>query len=164
MYSSKNILGVNPVMMNYKTRCNKNRPATRPARYTLVWPDRFFGYSLWWQKNRKKRSGHVRLRAKVAMEEGLLTVWICQRIGQSWSVNEYCYNLGFARTRSHILCSCYRSNEEWWSRKCFLANYINKGDSWKFSTANDSQHMVDAVVLHMLNIDIINSTMQSILC
>ena len=29
---------------------------------------------LWWQKNRKTRSGHARLHARVAMEEGLLSV------------------------------------------------------------------------------------------
>ena len=31
------------------------------------------------------------LRARVAIEEGLLSVWVTQSIGQSWSVNKYCY-------------------------------------------------------------------------
>ena len=68
MYFSENLLGVNPVVMNYKIRHSKNRP----VRYSPVWPDRFFGY-LWWQKN-GTRSGHARLNARVAMEEGLLSV------------------------------------------------------------------------------------------
>ena len=42
MYFSENLPGINPVVMNYKIRHNKNQPATRPARYSLVWPDRFF--------------------------------------------------------------------------------------------------------------------------
>ena len=41
MYFSKNILGVNPVVMNYKIKPNKNRPAMWPARYSLVWPNYF---------------------------------------------------------------------------------------------------------------------------
>ena len=47
------------MVINYKMRHNKNQP----ARYSLVW-------YLWWQKNRKTWSGHARL----AMEEGLLSV------------------------------------------------------------------------------------------
>ena len=42
MYFSKNIPGVKPVVMNYKITHIKNRPATRPARCSLAWPDRFF--------------------------------------------------------------------------------------------------------------------------
>ena len=71
---SENLLGVNPVVMNYKIRHNKNRPTTRPARYRLLWSDHFFCYYLWWKKNGKTWSGHARLHARVAMEEGLLSV------------------------------------------------------------------------------------------
>ena len=67
MYFSENLLGVNPVVMNYKIKLMKNRPATSPERYSLAWPDQFFRY-LWWHKNGKTRSGH----ARVAIEEGLL--------------------------------------------------------------------------------------------
>ena len=74
MYFSKNILGINPVVMNYKIIHNKNQPAMRPVRYGLVWPDHFFRYYLWWQKNGKTQSVHVRLHARIAMEEGLLSV------------------------------------------------------------------------------------------
>ena len=69
-FSTENLLEVNPVVTNYKIRHNENRP----ARYSLVWPDHFSRYYLWWQKNGKMRSGHVRLRARVAMEKGLLSV------------------------------------------------------------------------------------------
>ena len=89
MYFSKNILGVNPVVINYKIRHNNNRSVTRPARNSLEWPDHFFRYYLWWQKNGKTRSGYERLHARVAMEEGLLSVWVSQSIGQLRSVDEY---------------------------------------------------------------------------
>ena len=42
--------------------------------YSFAWPDHFFHYYLWWQKNGKTQSGHARLHARVAMEEGLLSV------------------------------------------------------------------------------------------
>ena len=70
MYFSAENLTVNPVVMNYKIRYNENRP----SRYSLTWPDCFFCYYLWWQKNRKTWSGHARLCARVAMEEGFLSV------------------------------------------------------------------------------------------
>ena len=69
-FSSENLPGVNPVVINYKIRHNKNRL----VRYSLAWPDCFFRYYLWWQKNGKTRSGHARLRARVATEEGLHSV------------------------------------------------------------------------------------------
>ena len=71
-------------------------------RGSLVWLDCFFLYYLWLQKNEKTQSGHTRLCARVAMEEGLLSVWVGQSIGQSQSVDEYCYllNLGFASLNS----------------------------------------------------------------
>ena len=61
-----NLLEVSPVVMNYKMRHNKNRP----ARYSLVW-------YLWWQMKWKNTFGTcVRLHARVAMEEGLLSVCV----------------------------------------------------------------------------------------
>ena len=51
----------------------------------------FSDITLWWQKNRTTQSGHVRLRARVAMEEDLLSAWVSQSIGQSRSVDENCY-------------------------------------------------------------------------
>ena len=59
-------------------------------------------YYLWWQKNGKTWSEHARLRTRVAMDEGLLSVWVSQSIGQSRSVDENCYllNSGFASTMS----------------------------------------------------------------
>ena len=115
MYFSENLPGVNPVVMTYKIRHNKNRPATRPTRSSLVWPDRFFCYYLWWQKNRKTRSGHARLRARVTIEEGLLSVWVSQSIGQSWSANEYCYTFSILDLweqghKSYV--ASYRPNKE----------------------------------------------------
>ena len=100
-FSAENLPGVNPVVMNYKIRHSKNQTATRPARYSLMLPDLFSRYHLWWQKNGKTRCGYVRLRARVAMEEGLLSVCISQSMSQSRSVDEYCYllNSGYVRTR-----------------------------------------------------------------
>ena len=65
-------LEVSPVMMNYKMRHNKSRP----ARDSLVWPDHFFPLLIFVvaEKWKNTRSGHARLRARVAMEEGLLSV------------------------------------------------------------------------------------------
>ena len=87
-----------PYSAALEMRYNKNQP----VRYSLVSPDHFSVITLWWQKNRKTQSGHVRLHARVAMEEGLLSVWVSQSIGQSQSVDENCYllNSGFARTMS----------------------------------------------------------------
>ena len=67
-----------PVAMNYKMRHNKNRP----ARYNLVW-------HLWWQINGKTQSGHERLNARVAMEEGLLSACELTRalVNHSQSMN-----------------------------------------------------------------------------
>ena len=70
MYLSKSIL----VVMNYKMRHNENQPVMRPAKHSLTWLDRFFCYYLWLQKNRKTRSGHARLLASVAIEEGLVSI------------------------------------------------------------------------------------------
>ena len=42
MHFAKNIPGVNPVVMNYKIKHNKNWLATRSARYSLVWPKLLF--------------------------------------------------------------------------------------------------------------------------
>ena len=56
------------MVMNYKIR-HKNRP----ARYSLAWPDAFPLLFVVAEKQ-KTRSGHARLRARVAMEEGLLSV------------------------------------------------------------------------------------------
>ena len=71
-YFSKNILWVNPVVMNYKIKHNKNWP----VRYSLAWPDHFFHYYLWWHKTEKHgmdKQGYD-LHARIAVEEGLLSV------------------------------------------------------------------------------------------
>ena len=70
MYFSKNIPGVNLVVMNYKIRHNKNQPATRPARYSLRGQSAFSVIIC----GGKTRSGHARLRARVEMEEGSFSV------------------------------------------------------------------------------------------
>ena len=68
MYFSDNLPGVNPVVMNYKIRHNKNQS---PG-YSPVWPDCFFIIIF---GGRKTRSGDVwLLHVRVAMEEGLLSV------------------------------------------------------------------------------------------
>ena len=61
------------MIMNYKMRHNKNQP----ARDSLVWPlaRPFFPLLIFVVADEwKTRSGHARLRARVAMEEGLLSV------------------------------------------------------------------------------------------
>ena len=138
-FSAENLLGVNPVVMKYKIRHSKNRTATRPARYSLVLPDLFSRYHLWWQKNGRTRSGHARVRARVAMEEGLLSVCVSQSMSQSRSVDEYCYllNSGFARTRWHILCSySYRANEALAIPQMFSCELHPQ----KFSSVDDFQY------------------------
>ena len=72
MYFSEKLPGVNPVVMSYKIRHSKNQPATRPARYSVSWPDLIplFVMAEKW----KTQYGHARLRARVAMEEGLFSV------------------------------------------------------------------------------------------
>ena len=125
--------------MNYKIRYSKNQPAMRP-----VWPDHFFHY-FWWQKNGKTRSAHARLHTTVAMEEG--SVWVSQSIvncGQSMKVATF--STRDLRTRSQILCSYSRIaigwTKNWWSCECFLVNYVNEGDSRKFSSMDDSRYTV----------------------
>ena len=84
MYFSKNI----PVVINYKIRNNKNRPATRPARYSLAWPDRFSRYYLWWQKNGKTQSELARLHASVAMEKACLVYEIARALNGSVAIGQ----------------------------------------------------------------------------
>ena len=102
-WQSKEYSGVNLVVMNYNKRISQQWG----QRGMVLRGQTAFSHCLRWQKNGKAWSGHARLRARVAMGEGLLSVWVSQSIGQLWSVNKYCYllNSGFARTRSQILCS-----------------------------------------------------------
>ena len=114
-FSTENLLRVNSVLMNYKIRHSKNRPAARPVMYSHALPNRFSHYYLWWLKNGKTWSGHARLHARVAMEEGLPQCVVSQSIGQSRSLDDYCYLLdsGFVRIGSQVLCSySYQANEE----------------------------------------------------
>ena len=60
MYFSENLPGVNPLVMNYKTRLNKNQP----ARYSLAWPDRFLLLFVMAEKW-KNTSGYTRLYVRV---------------------------------------------------------------------------------------------------
>ena len=96
-------------------------------KYSLAWPGQVLvSVTLWWQKNGNTRSGHVRLSARVAMVEGLLSVY------QLRLVDEYCYkyflNLEFARARSQMLCS-YLAIGRTRIGDPFLVNYVNEGDS-----------------------------------
>ena len=66
------------MVMNHKIRIGQ------PARYirlgiVLLGQTTFpLLIILWWQKNEKRWSGHVRLLARVAKEEGLLNVRVSQ--------------------------------------------------------------------------------------
>ena len=104
---SGNLPRVNPVVMNYIIILRNIGQRRGQQGIVLRGQTAFSVIILWWQKNGKTWSGHARLRTRVAMEEGLLSVWVSQSIGQSPSVDGYCYllNSGFARTRSQILCS-----------------------------------------------------------
>ena len=113
MYSSKDILGVIPVV-NHDGLQDKNRPVTRPAslRYRPAWPDRFFHY-LWWQKNRKTWSGHARLCTRLAIEGSLLSVWVSQSINRSWLMDIATFStrdLWEQGCKSYV--ASYRANEE----------------------------------------------------
>ena len=63
MYFSENLPGVNPVVINYKIRHDKNRPAMRPARYSVTWP---YCFSIIICGGRKTWSGHATLHARIA--------------------------------------------------------------------------------------------------
>ena len=69
-FSAENLPGVNPMVMKYKIRHNKNRS----AKYSLAWPYHFSVIICGGRKQKKTQSGHVRLYASVAMEESLLSV------------------------------------------------------------------------------------------
>ena len=69
-FSAENLPGVNPVTINYKMRHNKNQP----AKYSLARPYHFSVIICGGRKTEKTHSGHARLRARVAMEESLLSV------------------------------------------------------------------------------------------
>ena len=87
------------MVVNYKIR-HKNQPAMRPARYRgPAWPPHL---SVIICGGRKTQSRHARLRARVAMEEGLL----------SNSPNKLClWNLNFDSSKakqSKWLLECCR--------------------------------------------------------
>ena len=70
-FSAENLPRVNPVVMNYKTTHSK----TRPVKYSLVWPYRFSIIICGGRKTEKHGLDmRGRLRARVAMEESLLSV------------------------------------------------------------------------------------------
>ena len=39
----------------------------------------------------------------------------------------------------------YLANKELVTHECFIANYVNEGDSWKFSSVDDSQYTVKSI-------------------
>ena len=63
-----NLPEVNPVVMNYKMRHNKNQP----ARDSLVWPDHFSVINICGGRETENMVGHARLRARAAMEGFLI--------------------------------------------------------------------------------------------
>ena len=73
MYFSENLLGVNPVVMNYKIRY-KNRPAMRPTRYGLASPGYFFRYYCGGRKTKIHGLDMRGYMQRVVIEEGLLSV------------------------------------------------------------------------------------------
>ena len=70
---SQRTFRVNPVVINYKIQHNKNRLAMSKQGIVLCGQTAF---SIIICGGRKTQSGHVRLRARVAMEEGLLIVHV----------------------------------------------------------------------------------------
>ena len=93
-FSAENLPEVNPVVMNYKIRHNKNLP----ARYSLAWSGCFFHYYyLWWQKN-TAWTCEATCKGSMGIHGGILTHCVSQP-EHSRSMNIA------ARTRSQILCS-----------------------------------------------------------
>ena len=74
MYFSENLLGINPVVMNYKIRYNKNQPAMRPTRYSLAWSGYFFRYYCGGRKTEIHGLDMRGYMQRVVIEEGLLSV------------------------------------------------------------------------------------------
>ena len=86
----------------------------------------------------------MRLRARVAMEEGLLSVCISQSMSQSRLVNEYCYLLKTQdlQEQGHIsyVAIVIGRMKHWRSCECFLANYIRK--SFLLWTISNIQYLI----------------------
>ena len=138
MYFSDNLRGVNPVVMNYKMRHNKNDKAKR---HSLAWPDCFFFYYLCMvAENGKTRSGHVRLWANIAMEECLHSVWVRQSIGQSMNIATFSTPDLWERCHKSYVAS-YRANEE----LAILQMFSRELCQWRwFVSVDDSQYRVNA--------------------
>ena len=80
--------------------------------YSLAWPNCFFHY-LWWQKNGKTRSGHARLHARVAMEGGLLNVWVSHSVNHSQSMDIATFStLDLREQGRKSYVASYRANEQ----------------------------------------------------
>ena len=138
-FSAEKPPGVNPVVINYKIRHNKNRQAMRPARYCLVWPDCFLCYYLWWEKNGKTWSGHERLCAR----EGLLSVWVSQSmVNRGRPMNITTFSTQDLREQAHKSYEAsYQANNEW---LVIPQMFSHKLHQWRWftkaSSADDSQY------------------------
>ena len=84
----------------------------------------------------------MRLCARVAMEESLLSVWVSQSIAIGQSMNIATFSTQDLQEQGHksYVAIVIRAMKNWWSRERFLVNYINEGDLQKVSAADDSQY------------------------
>ena len=92
---------------------------------------------MWWQRNGKIWSGHVRLRARVRLAQlvcELARVLIIS--GQSMNIAAFVLTQDL-REQSRKSCEASYRVPRMFSHE--LASYVNAGDSWKFSSANNSQ-------------------------
>ena len=83
----------------------------------------------------------MRLHARVAMEEVLLSVWVSQDIGRSMNIATFSTRDLREQGRKSYVAS-YRANEYLVSREYFLTNYVIEGDSRKVSSVDNSQYTV----------------------
>ena len=130
-FSSENLPGVNPLVMNYKIRYSKNQKATRPARYVQSFPlcgGRKVENTVQTCKAVCNGSHGGRLAQCVSQPDN------CQLLSATFS------QLGICKKRSHILCnySCWANEELQVIPQIFLANYVNEGDLLKFSFSDYS--------------------------
>ena len=121
-------LEISRMVMNYKIRHIKNWP----ERDSLVWPDHFVPLLIFVVAEKWKTwSGHARLRARVAMEEGLLSVWVILAralVNHSWSMKIIA--TFSTRDLQEQCCKSYVASY-WANEVCDLVNVFSQTTSMK---------------------------------
>ena len=140
-FSAENLPEVNTVVMHYKIRRNKNQP----VKHSLAWPDCF---PLLFVVAERRKNGVWACEAICKGSHGeRLAQLVCELarilIISSWSMNIAVFSTRNLEDKVANLVKLFIGwTNNWWSRECFLANYVNEGDSQKLSSVNDSQYTV----------------------